>query len=188
MKILFLTWFFVISVPLSMMMGGHQLALNPSKDKNLLTLAKKDERPWRIHHFVNPECGCSENVVKNLLKRKAKQKEAHESVYVLGTHPTWGSLLKASGYEVVTGNMDDYSKKYAINAVPQLVIIHQEKILYSGGYSSKRGPASVVEDQEIFNEIVAKNAAKERPIYGCVNGSENQKKVDLIGAKYKGDQ
>ena len=167
-----------------MMMGSHTLSLKPSKSENLKEL--KSEKSWTIMHFLNPECGCSEKVFKSLAARPPKTKNIEEKVFVLGKKPEWVSALKARGFSVVTDSMDHYSEKYQINAVPQLVIIDEDKRLhYSGGYSSKRGPASVVEDEVIYQEVVSNKSTVERPIYGCVNGSDNQKKTDLLGYKYE---
>jgi hypothetical protein len=82
--------------------------------------------------------------------------------------------------------MDEYAEKYKISAVPQLVIMNSmHEIQYSGGYTSKRGPASVVEDQQILKEIVERQATAERPIFGCINGKANQKKLGFFGSKSK---
>lgn len=187
-KIFFFAWFILLSIPFSMMMGWHQLSLRPSKDHSLLTLTRKNSQAsWSILHFVNPECGCSQNVVNALSKRKAKGTAVRETAYILGQNKIWEKELKKAGFAVISGKMDEFAERYKITAVPQLVIIKDTSILYSGGYSTQRGPASLVEDEIIFEEVASKSSSKERPIYGCVNGSENQKKVDLIGIKYRGN-
>ncbi len=183
-KGLIVFWFVLLSIPFSMMMGAHTLSLKPSKSGNLKDLNGRSS--WTIMHFLNPECGCSEKVFKSLAGRHPKTKNIEEKVFVLGKKPEWVNTLKARGYSVVTDTMDYYSEKYQINAVPQLVIIDEgKKLHYSGGYSSKRGPASIVEDEEIFKQVASNKSTVERPIYGCVNGSDNQKKTDLIGYKYE---
>jgi thioredoxin-related protein len=186
MKFLALIWFTVLSIPLSMMMGSHQLSLKSSKNPALTNLSATQSKAWTIMHFVNPECGCSEKVVTSLKNRKAKDIKTSEQVFILGKNAQWEQNLKAAGYKVMTGKMDDFAEKYSISAVPQLVIINaQKEILYTGGYSSKRGPASIVEDEQIFQEVTAKKNSTERPIYGCVNGRKNQSDTDYVGSKYK---
>lgn len=165
------------------MMGSHQLSLNPSKNSKLSELV--DQSEWTKLHFVNPECGCSERVVKSLLNRRPS-KDVTEKVFILGNNEVWKKSLADKGYVTVMDSMDHYAEKYSISAVPQLVILNQkQEIFYAGGYSSKRGPAGEIEDIEIFKEATSSKEVKERPIYGCVNGKENQNKSDLIGAKYK---
>lgn len=182
-KLLFIFWFMVLSVPFSIMMGTHTLSLQPSRNPRLKDLSSKEKEKLTVLHFVNPECGCSEKVVKSLSERSS-DKQSREVVHILGTHTGWVKALEAKGYEVKSGKMDDYEKIYTITAIPQLVIIDQNKeILYSGGYSSKRGPASTVEDKKILSEVKASKNSIERPIYGCVNGSENQRKTDPFGSK-----
>ncbi len=186
-KLAFAFWFLALSIPFSMMMGSHTLSLKPSNAKELVAL--KGQKTWTILHFLNPDCGCSERVFKSLVERKPKTQNVEEKVFVLGKKEQWVKALKEKGFTVVSDSMDHYSEKYKINAVPQLVIMDQSKaVKYAGGYSSKRGPASVVEDEKIFHELTKTKKTNERPIYGCVNGSDNQKKVDLVGYKYKREQ
>lgn len=183
-NIIFAAWFIALGVPLTMTMGGHFLSLNPSKKDELRTLSTT-KSDWTIMHFVNPDCGCSERVVGSLLKRPAKTDGVSERVYVLGRNDAWVRDLSQRGYDVIEGKMDHFAEKYAINAVPQLVILSAEHVIrYSGGYTSKRGPASVVEDEDIFRSVKASANTTERPIFGCVNGKTNQKRADFVGAKY----
>lgn len=139
---------------------------------------------WSKLHFLGGDCGCSENIYNSLMKRKPSA-EIYEQVFVIGKNDKWVNDLKAQGYNVTNGDMDIFSKKYAINAVPQLSILDNKKnILYSGGYTAKRGPASTVEDEQIYQELKNKHESKERPIFGCLNGSINRKNADPLKLKY----
>jgi len=109
-----------------------------------------------------------------------------ERVFIIGPNKNWESTLKEKGYDVISSDMDDFSKNYAINAVPQLTILDAEKnILYSGGYSNKRSPANANNEESlIIDELKMKHSANERPIFGCITGSINRKKTDPLNLKY----
>ena len=184
-KYIFVIWFIGLSIPFSYMMGTHSLSLNSSKNENIKSLVKSESlEKWSKLHFLGGDCGCSENIFNSLMKRSSSP-DINEQVFIIGKNEKWSNELIKKGYVVSMGEMDEFSKKYAINAVPQLTILDAKKnILYSGGYTSKRGPASKVEDQEIYKDIKDKNHASERPIFGCLNGSINRKNADPLGVKY----
>ncbi len=182
----FAVWFIVLSVPLSYMMGTHSLSLKPSKSETLKSLIvnKNSNEKWSKLHFLGSDCACSENVYQTLLKR-IPDKNINEQIFVIGKQDSWIKNLKAKGYQVQSGSMEEFEKKYSITAVPQLSIFdNNQKILYSGGYTTKRGPASAVEDELIVKEIKEKKGTSERPIFGCINGSINRKNTDPLGIKY----
>lgn len=185
-KLFFALWFALLSVPLSYMMGTHSLSLIASKNEGIKDLVNKKqaEAKWSKLHFLGGDCGCSENIYNSLMKRRPVQ-EINEQVFVIGKNDKWVKNLRAQGYDVVNGEMDVFSKKYSINAVPQLSILDERKnILYSGGYTAKRGPAAAVEDEMIFQELKNKHSSQERPIFGCLNGSINRKNADPLNLKY----
>lgn len=182
-KVIFAVWFVILSIPLSYMMGSHSLSLNPSRAEALRGLTSA-EKKWQELHFLGADCGCSENVYKSLVGR-VPDKDINEHIFVIGKNEIWVKALKEKGYSVTVGGMDEYAKKYSINAVPQLTILDEEKkMLYSGGYTKKRGPASAVEDQAILKELKEKKNTEERPIFGCLNGSINRKNADPLKLKY----
>jgi hypothetical protein len=185
LQYVFIIWFVILSIPLSYMMGSHSLSLKPSREDSIKSLVFKEySKKWNKLHFLGGDCGCSENVYKNLMKRKPAN-DINEQVFVIGKNDVWLKSLKAKGYVVVSGDMDEFVKKYSINAVPQLSILDDKNnIIYSGGYTSKRGPASAVEDQEIYQELKEKHMTQERPIFGCLNGSLNRKNADPLKIKY----
>jgi hypothetical protein len=184
-KIIFFTWFALLSVPLTFMMGSHSLSLNSSKNANIKDLVgESNKNLWSKLHFLGGDCGCSENIYKSLMKRSPSQ-EINEQVFIIGKNPRWSEDLAKKGYKVINGEMDEFVKKYSINAVPQLSILDDKKnILYSGGYTTKRGPASSVEDEIIYKEIKEKKSSKERPIFGCISGTINRNNTDLFKIKY----
>lgn len=127
-KIFFALWFALLSVPLSYMMGSHTLSLISSKSEGIKNLVdqKMAAQKWSKLHFLGGDCGCSENIYNSLMKRKPSA-EIYEQVFVIGKNDKWVNDLKAQGYNVTNGDMDIFSKKYAINAVPQLSILDNKK-------------------------------------------------------------
>lgn len=180
---LFLFWFVSLSIPATYMMGTHSLSLNSSKSNQLKSLATS-QTTWTKLHFLGADCGCSEDVFNSLKGRKPAM-DIKEKIYVIGKNDLWVTTLRNQGFDVVSAEMDTFTKDYSINAVPQLTIIDDKKnILYSGGYTNKRGPASSIEDVQITKELKEKNHSPERPIFGCITGSINRMKSDPLKIKY----
>lgn len=179
-RVLVILWFLALSVPLIYMMGTH-VPLNQSRSKNFLQ--NKSERIF-VYHFLGADCGCSESVMKSFLSRGPQSTEK-EKVFVLGNNPSWVKNLNAKGFEVETAAMEYYENKFEIKAVPQMVVVKNGKILYSGGYSSKRNPSSLeIEDQKILSALNRQQAIEEKPIFGCVMGQKNRNKIDPLKIKY----
>lgn len=109
-------------------MGSHSLALMPSKNESIKFLVKDDlaSTKWTKLHFLGADCGCSENIFKHLMAR-TPQKDINEKIFLIGKNDLWSKELKIKGYEVHEGKMDEFSKKYSINAVPQLSILDEKK-------------------------------------------------------------
>ena len=151
---IFIIWFLIVSIPLTYMMGAHSLSLNSSHSKELNKL--KSNQSVTLLHFLGADCACSENVYKKFLSRKPKTNQV-EKIFVVGKNDDWVRNLKQIGYAVETNSMEYFEKKFEIKAVPQLTILRNNQILYSGGYSRQRGPASIVEDELIVKEVIEKN-------------------------------
>ncbi len=181
---LFSLWFIALSIPASYMMGMHSLSLNPSHSDKLKDLAQSTSTKWTKLHFLGADCACSEQIYQSLVKR-SPTKDMIEKIFVIGTNAQWVKSLKEKGFDVVESDMDSFSKTYSINAVPQLTILDDhKKILYSGCYTTKRGPASASEELTITDELKMNHSAIERPIFGCITGSLNRKKTDPLNFKY----
>lgn len=165
-------------------MGMHSLSLNSSKSENLKSLVSLESKKWNKLHFLGADCACSKQIYESLKKRKPES-DINEKIFIIGKNDLWVKTLKDRGFDVTNSDMDTFSKKYSINAVPQLTILDSEKkILYSGGYTTKRGPASVSEEATITEELKMKHTSVERPIFGCITGSINRKKTDPLNLKY----
>lgn len=180
-KMVIVVWVVLISVPLSYLMGMHTLTLKSSHDSKLSQLATQNK--WTKLHFLGSDCKCSETVLNELLKR-GPEKENEEKVFILGKNDEWKKQLITKGYHVIEASMDEFEKTYSIKATPQLVILDDKKtILYSGGYSANRNPSSI-DDQVIVDALKGNKPQKERPIFGCVNGTLNRKNTDPLKLKY----
>jgi thioredoxin-related protein len=182
-KVMFVLWFLLLSIPLSLTMGMHSLSLNASKNLNLNKLAEQKNAKWTKLHFLGSDCACSEKVYSELLKRKPDTSN-EERIFIIGKNEVWKTELLKKGFNVTEANMDEFEKIYSIKAVPQLVVVNEnKKIIYSGGYAAHRNPASI-EDEEIVQALKGKKSVDERPIFGCVSGSVNRKNSDPFKLKY----
>ncbi len=179
-------WFIALSVPAIYLAGTHTFSLLPSNSQKLTELLPhKQSQKMQVLHFLGVDCDCSKNVVQALLKR-TPDPSLTERVYLIGENKEWEKNLVQKGFDVVVGNKEEFSERFDIHAVPQLTVYGLgDRIIYNGGYTSKRGPSSLVEDQQIVGAL-KKNEQdiKERPIFGCINGTQLQKKADPLGLKY----
>jgi hypothetical protein len=139
----------------------------------------------QVLHFLGVDWDCSKNVFNSLIKRKPDA-DIIERVYLIGEEKNWETSLRKIGYDVVDGNKEVFSSRFLIQAVPQLTVIgFGDRILDNGGHTSTRGPSSIGEDQKIVAELKSnEQQIKKRPIFGCLNGTQIQKKVDALGLKY----
>ena len=179
-------WFIALSIPATYLAGIHTFSLLPSTQTNLANLLPlKKANDMQVLHFLGVDCECSKNVYQRLLKRKPAD-DVNERIYLIGEEKNWELKLKQNGYDVVTGDRNEFSEKYQINAIPQLTVFgFGDRIIYSGGYTSKRGQKVEIEDQQIIAELKSREKrTKQRPIFGCLNGTLNQKKADPLGLKY----
>lgn len=183
----FYTWFFIVGIPLSYMMGSHTFPWQASHAKDLVTLANEKRNKLTVLHFLSVDCDCSKAVLEKLISRNPLINE-DEKVFIMGKNLSWEEQLRKKQYQFETNERDYFSTKFDIKAVPQLVIIKDRKILYSGGYSNVRAPASSqIEDEKIIAEISNKKSgtSSERPIFGCLTGRVERKIYDPLKLKYE---
>jgi hypothetical protein len=184
--LLFALWFVGLSIPAIYLAGTHTFSLLPSSEKNLNSLLpEKKSQQMQVLHFLGVDCDCSKNVFSSLLKRSPDQ-TLIERVYLIGEEKNWEKQLRLKGYDVVVGNKEVFSTRFDIQAVPQLSVFNIDgRLIYNGGYTSKRGPSSIVEDQTIIAGLKKnEHEIKQRPIFGCLNGTKLQKSADPLGLKY----
>ena len=183
----FYTWFFIVGIPLSYMMGSHTFPWQASHAEGLTTLVNEQPNQLTVLHFLSVDCDCSKAVFEKLISRNPRTNEL-EKVFIMGKNLSWEKQLRKKHYQIETNERDYFSTKLDIKAVPQLVIIKDRKILYSGGYSNVRAPASSqIEDEKIIAEISNKKSgtSSERPIFGCLTGRVERKIYDPLKLKYE---
>lgn len=183
----FYTWFLIVGIPMSYMMGAHTFPWQASHSNDLFNLRTTNSSKLDVLHFLSVDCECSKSVFQKLISREPRESE-NEKVFIMGKNLDWEAKLKAKNYHIETNDMDYFAKKYDVKAVPQLIIINDDKILYAGGYSSIRSPSThEIEDEKIISESLKlkKENSIERPIFGCVTGRAERKLIDPFHLKYK---
>jgi len=145
---------------------------------------------WRYVHILGVDCDCSKNVF-NYLKSRSVGSKSHpvETVAIIGENHHWKNTLKKLGYFVVTGDAEEFGKKYLIKAVPQLTIFNEfHQIIYSGGYTQSRSISSVDQIEtdlsKIKNELASQSKVNVYPIFGCITSKNLQRNFDPHGIKY----
>ena len=176
-------WFTAVAIPIGYLMGFHQSFKNKVATKELGDNFAKNKS---VLHMLGADCLCSQKVANYLLSR-GPIKDLSEKIIIVGSNVKLLDSFKMSGFSVTEISADIASQKYAVSALPQMFVYSDNKnILYSGGYSQKRSPASKedYDDLKIINDAFKGKKSEARPIFGCAIGSKMQKEIDPLGLKY----
>lgn len=173
-------WAIPISLVLSLMMGLH---LSPHPKDNLRGLASATN-DMTTHHFLSLKCSCSQKLIKHLLKRK-KLTSVHEVVHLIHSEDKVVQDLQQAGYTVDPIAEEASVQKFNLQALPLLVVMKENEILYQGGYAKDQQHTQAYEDQKIIADLLQQKQVQELLVLGCANGSIRKKMVDFIGFKYE---
>lgn len=176
------SWAVAVAVPVGYMMGFHQPFKSTASEK---LLREKVAAEKSVLHLIGADCPCSVKVVNHLTKR-SPLKKVQEKVIIIGVNPALASQLKTANYEVESMKEEEAYKRYSINVLPQMIVYKADNIVYSGGYSNERSPASESDflDVAIINKAFDGKKSDSLPIFGCANGSKNKKVMDPFKLKY----
>jgi len=184
-------WFFglwsVLAVVLgSVLMSYHQPFVQPS-DGVLSLAGPGDGIHWRAVHLLSGSCGCSQVVMKHLLKRGPLSEVAEQVIVVDGAEaylPGGAELiraLKTRGFAVSHLSTRDVPAQAGLRGVPLLVYARPDgRPAYVGGYGM-----SADGDQAIYRQVRAGGKPRPLPVLGCAVGAVLRHTVDPFGLKYR---
>lgn len=175
-------WFLAVAIPIGYQMGFHQ-AFKSSLDNKAIVELTNGKRT--VLHLIGADCQCSIKVVDHLAKR-APIKKINEKIIIVGNGPELVKKLSAAGFVVEQMAADLAYDRYSLKSLPQMMIYDSKKVIYSGGYSNKRGPANEedYDDLKIINQFFQGISSESRPIFGCANGKEFRNQIDPFKLKY----
>jgi len=183
-------WLLGIWAAISILLGGiltsyHQPFVVPGE--RILALAPDAGKGgWRAIHLLSGSCGCSQTVMKHLLKRHLLEGVSEEIVLVDGPErylPGSADLvngLEAEGFRVNHINAQDVPADSGLRGVPLLVFSAPgNNVAYIGGYG-----ATGDGDNAIYDRIRHGNKVEVLPVRGCAIGERIRRKADPFRLKY----
>jgi hypothetical protein len=172
------------------LMSFHQPFLAPAStpeaERTLLALVPPPPTSqWRAVHLLSTSCGCSQRVMRHLLKRRLY--DTSEQILLIDTSlpPLPGSSellaqLQQRGFPITHIAAGAIPPSLNLHGVPLLVLATREgKIAYRGGY----GPQGD-RDQEILAQLRAGRSPAPLPILGCAFTASLQHSTDPFHLKY----
>jgi hypothetical protein len=150
-------------------------------DDNTTKNAETKSSPLAFH-FLYGDCPCSRRILKHVLMRSPVAGISERIVFV-GKDPEMEAEAIRCGYEVDVVTPIELQAKYGIESVPLLVVTESTgKILYSGGYTSRKQSLDI-HDKEIIEGIARGESMDDFPLYGCAVSKELKSIIDPLGLK-----
>lgn len=139
---------------------------------------------WQALHIVADGCNCSSDVVSHLVARGLDRRLSAEGVVLVGHSPELEQKLKTIGFRYAELAPGAVTGTTGIEAAPTLVVISPTgEILYTGGYYAKRERTEAL-DGKIVGLVMAGQAVKPLPLFGCAFSKRLQAATDPLGLKY----
>lgn len=170
-------WAVLILVPLAQVSGAHYF---PFLAKPLAGIPAEPDP--RMRHFLGTTCGCSEKVLKYL---EGRGPQVAETVHIVGPGGEWEKRLAAKGFVIEVLNEEEAHARYALESVPQLLIVDGGRVLYQGGYNEDQRHNEKYEDLALWRDLAARKPAAAFPLYGCANGKFRKAQLDPWKMKYE---
>lgn len=170
-------WFIAVTVPMTLLMASHTVALNEPTPQKLAPLGH-----WHRYHVLASGCGCSASVAKHLLGRGP---QPNSTVLWIGEKTNLAEQLTSAGFDVEILSEAAAAQKYAVQGAPAFLITREDgSVAYSGGYSPRRITATNTPlDEEIFSNVHKQKVAR-YPIFGCAVGARLKDAIDPAKLKY----
>ena len=177
---MFLGMWAVLAVVLgSVLMSYHQPFVQPS-DALLVLAGPGDGTHWRAVHLLSGSCGCSQVVMKHLLKRGKLSEVAEQVIIVDGAEtylPDSEALmrtLQTRGFAVSHLSIRDVPAQAGLRGVPLLMYASpDDRPEYVGGYGMNSD-----KDEEIYRKVRAGGTPRPLPLLGCAVGAALRSSVD----------
>lgn len=183
----FALWGVAVTVLSSALLGAHLLTLpTPPREAAQLgagvaSLAAPDDA-WILVHALSSECRCSQAVLTHLLSSERPSSVA-ETILLVGPVGDLEAAIRAKGFGFESLTAEALDARYAIPAVPLLVVADPTRtVRYSGGYTArKQGP--LLQDLEIVADLRGGGDVAALPLFGCAVNTALRDAVDPLGVR-----
>ncbi len=179
-------WSAIALLVMSSLMAGHWLSLpHPGVGHTFPVESPLDDTKVSAFHFLYADCPCSQRVLDHLLERDCVP-NANETIVLIAKSGQDSKCLVTPkrGFELEVVTPEALMRKYRIESAPLLVVVnHKSRIVYSGGYTSrKQGPD--IQDEAIIAGLSTGSEPEQLPVFGCAVSAELQQLLDPLRLKY----
>ncbi|MES2641915.1 MAG: hypothetical protein V4850_20665 [Myxococcota bacterium] len=180
-------WALAATVACASLLASHLLTLpTPGVDDPVLARAVAEARvegsTWTVLHALSSECECSRRILAHLVSTP-RPADVVETVLLVGAPGDLPARLGARGFRFENVSAESLATRYAIPAVPLLVIAGPDGVVrYSGGYTErKQGP--VIADLALLGRLRADASVDALPLFGCPINTQLSASLDPVGLR-----
>jgi hypothetical protein len=177
--IVFVIWFVIISVPLSILMAQHNLSFSIDVKSKIFAPSKN----LNITQVLGAKCKCSRRIGRYLAEQTRPKNLIESIVVVDGELPNETDLL-AKGFQISHVSVEGLKDSFNLESAPVLLIAGRDgKLKYSGGYKDIDQVDS--RDLEIISQVQDGRKVASFPVLGCALSPALKTAMDPFQFKYK---
>jgi hypothetical protein len=177
--VVFVIWFVVISVPLSILMAQHNLSFSIDVKSKIFPQSKN----LSVTHVLGAKCKCSKRIGRYLAEQ-TRPKNLIESIVVVDGDLANESELVEKGFQISHVTVQGLKDSFNLESAPVLIIAGRDgQLKYSGGYKDIDQVDS--RDIEIINQVQDGRQVASFPVLGCALSPALKTAMDPFQFKYK---
>lgn len=187
-------WGVVLTLASTIMMARHTIPLPvPEVGDERIAQALQTQRErattsWMMTHVLLSTCPCSHRITAHLLERGAMHDVEEHVVWIKPETPQeegeedFPKRARARGFIVHVVDHAELAQRYHLEAAPLLLIMDpEERLIYSGGYTSRK-QGYAVQDLDILKTLrVRHGPVATLPLFGCAVSRELSATIDPTG-------
>jgi hypothetical protein len=187
-RLFFSAWAMISVLAGSVLMSYHQPFRSPD-GKILSLIGSANVTQWRLVHVLSGGCGCSQQVMGNLLKRGVFPDAAEEVIVIDGSEAYLSGSdellrqLSHRGFAIRHIAARLVPAEAGLRGVPLLVVTRPgNDVAYVGGYGVRRDS-----DGPVYRNLRDGGRQDSLPLMGCAVGVALRRAVDPFRLKYQGN-
>lgn len=175
----FVVWFIVVSVPLSILMTQHNLPFSIDVKTGTVRLNSK----LSVTHVLGSNCKCSKRIGRYLAEQPRPQNIEESIIVVDGNLPN-ETELASKGFRMIHISVKDLKDSLNLESAPVLIVMGQDgQLKYSGGY--KNIDEIKNRDLEVIKQVQDGRTVAAFPVMGCALSPALKTAMDPFQFKYK---
>jgi hypothetical protein len=152
-------------------------------ERALLSLRRGNNTRFVVH-VIYARCSCTERLFAHLVSRRAFT-DAEEIVLFVGEDAVKRDAALGAGYHYASIAPDDLFTGFGLEAAPVLFAFDARgRLRYAGGYFDHPSTSKSL-DESLYARVVAGEAPRALPLYGCAVSRRLQDSVDPLGIVYR---